>query len=82
MTRTFIQPRPYWVKPVRKCVETGFTETAVRTDTSVGGTTRVAQYTRIHTHTHGQMSGRRVGFCLSDKKRRRMNLDAFADLCA
>lgn len=29
-----------------------------------------------------QMSGRRVGFCLSDKKRRRMNLDAFADLCA
>ncbi|XP_037632057.1 uncharacterized protein LOC119491869 isoform X1 [Sebastes umbrosus] len=28
------------------------------------------------------MSGRRVGFCLSDKKRRRMNLDAFADFCA
>ncbi|XP_075956919.1 inositol-tetrakisphosphate 1-kinase-like [Anarhichas minor] len=29
----------------------------------------------------GQMSGRRVGFCLSDKKRRRMNLDAFAVFC-
>uniref|UniRef100_A0A667Y599 Inositol-tetrakisphosphate 1-kinase n=1 Tax=Myripristis murdjan TaxID=586833 RepID=A0A667Y599_9TELE len=28
------------------------------------------------------MSGRRVGFCLSDKKRKRMNLDAFAELCA
>ncbi|XP_044057243.1 inositol-tetrakisphosphate 1-kinase-like isoform X2 [Siniperca chuatsi] len=28
------------------------------------------------------MSGRRVGFYLSDKKRRRMNLDAFADFCA
>ncbi|XP_034023760.1 inositol-tetrakisphosphate 1-kinase-like [Thalassophryne amazonica] len=28
------------------------------------------------------MSGRRVGFCLSDKKRRRMNLDIFAELCA
>ncbi|KAM3875291.1 inositol-tetrakisphosphate 1-kinase-like [Diretmus argenteus] len=28
------------------------------------------------------MSGRRVGFCLSEKKRRRMNLDAFAGLCA
>ncbi|XP_033487466.1 inositol-tetrakisphosphate 1-kinase-like [Epinephelus lanceolatus] len=28
------------------------------------------------------MSGRRVGFWLSDKKRRRMNLDAFADFCA
>lgn len=28
------------------------------------------------------MSGRRVGFCLSDKKRRRMNLDAFTDFCA
>ncbi|TWW76708.1 inositol-tetrakisphosphate 1-kinase-like isoform X2 [Takifugu flavidus] len=28
------------------------------------------------------MSARRVGFCLSDKKRRRMNLDAFAGLCA
>ncbi|XP_075999975.1 inositol-tetrakisphosphate 1-kinase-like isoform X2 [Genypterus blacodes] len=28
------------------------------------------------------MSGRRVGFCLSDKKRRRMNMDAFAQLCA
>ncbi|XP_068562743.1 inositol-tetrakisphosphate 1-kinase-like isoform X3 [Cebidichthys violaceus] len=27
------------------------------------------------------MSGRRVGFCLSDKKRRRMNLDAFAVFC-
>ncbi|XP_051813793.1 inositol-tetrakisphosphate 1-kinase-like [Acanthochromis polyacanthus] len=27
------------------------------------------------------MSGRRVGFCLSDKKRRRMNLDAFAEFC-
>ncbi|XP_028320000.1 inositol-tetrakisphosphate 1-kinase-like isoform X4 [Gouania willdenowi] len=27
------------------------------------------------------MSGRRVGFCLSSKKRRRMNLDAFAQLC-
>ncbi|XP_077350395.1 inositol-tetrakisphosphate 1-kinase-like [Festucalex cinctus] len=27
------------------------------------------------------MSRRRVGFCLSDKKRRRMNLDAFAELC-
>ncbi|XP_035535891.1 inositol-tetrakisphosphate 1-kinase-like [Morone saxatilis] len=32
--------------------------------------------------THSQMSGRRVGFCLSHKKRRRMNLDAFADFCA
>ncbi|XP_071352259.1 inositol-tetrakisphosphate 1-kinase-like isoform X2 [Trachinotus anak] len=32
--------------------------------------------------THCPMSGRRVGFCLSDKKRRRMNLDAFADFCA
>uniref|UniRef100_H3DA10 Inositol-tetrakisphosphate 1-kinase n=1 Tax=Tetraodon nigroviridis TaxID=99883 RepID=H3DA10_TETNG len=32
--------------------------------------------------TRGPMSGRRVGFCLSDKKRRRMNLGAFADLCA
>ncbi|XP_078102828.1 inositol-tetrakisphosphate 1-kinase-like isoform X2 [Sander vitreus] len=32
--------------------------------------------------THSQMSGRRVGFCLSDKKRRRMNLDAFIDFCA
>ncbi|KAL7400155.1 hypothetical protein ABVT39_007295 [Epinephelus coioides] len=31
---------------------------------------------------HRQMSGRRVGFWLSDKKRRRMNLDAFADFCA
>ncbi|XP_035478995.2 inositol-tetrakisphosphate 1-kinase isoform X3 [Scophthalmus maximus] len=30
----------------------------------------------------GPMSGRRVGFCLSDKKRRRMNLDAFAEFCA
>nr|XP_040039772.1 LOW QUALITY PROTEIN: inositol-tetrakisphosphate 1-kinase-like [Gasterosteus aculeatus aculeatus] len=29
-----------------------------------------------------QMSGRRVGFCLSEKKRRRMNLDAFAAFCA
>ncbi|XP_068601818.1 inositol-tetrakisphosphate 1-kinase-like [Brachionichthys hirsutus] len=28
------------------------------------------------------MSGRRVGFCLSDKKRRRMNLDAFMEFCA
>ncbi|XP_061923968.1 inositol-tetrakisphosphate 1-kinase-like isoform X3 [Entelurus aequoreus] len=28
------------------------------------------------------MSRRRVGFYLSDKKRRRMNLDAFAELCA
>ncbi|XP_038549377.1 inositol-tetrakisphosphate 1-kinase-like isoform X2 [Micropterus salmoides] len=28
------------------------------------------------------MSGRRVGFYLSDKKRRKMNLDAFADFCA
>ncbi|XP_058490553.1 inositol-tetrakisphosphate 1-kinase-like isoform X2 [Solea solea] len=28
------------------------------------------------------MSGRRVGFFLSDKKRRRMNLDAFAHFCA
>ncbi|XP_063060528.1 inositol-tetrakisphosphate 1-kinase-like [Engraulis encrasicolus] len=28
------------------------------------------------------MASRRVGFCLSDKKRRRMNLSAFADLCA
>ncbi|XP_062275276.1 inositol-tetrakisphosphate 1-kinase-like [Scomber scombrus] len=28
------------------------------------------------------MSGRRVGFCLSEKKRRRMNLDAFAEFCA
>lgn len=28
------------------------------------------------------MSGRRVGFCLSDKKRRRMNLDAFTQFCA
>ncbi|XP_034556329.1 inositol-tetrakisphosphate 1-kinase-like [Notolabrus celidotus] len=28
------------------------------------------------------MSGRRVGFCLSDKKRRRMNLDAFVEFCA
>ncbi|XP_026228312.1 inositol-tetrakisphosphate 1-kinase-like isoform X2 [Anabas testudineus] len=28
------------------------------------------------------MSGRRVGFCLSHKKRRRMNLDAFAEFCA
>ncbi|KAG7249419.1 hypothetical protein CRUP_011545, partial [Coryphaenoides rupestris] len=29
------------------------------------------------------MSGRsRVGFCLSDKKRRRMNLDAFSEMCA
>ncbi|XP_039635104.1 inositol-tetrakisphosphate 1-kinase-like isoform X2 [Perca fluviatilis] len=28
------------------------------------------------------MSSRRVGFCLSDKKRRRMNMDAFADFCA
>ncbi|XP_034459802.1 inositol-tetrakisphosphate 1-kinase-like isoform X1 [Hippoglossus hippoglossus] len=27
------------------------------------------------------MSGRRVGFCLSDKKRRRMNLNAFRDFC-
>ncbi|XP_068441949.1 inositol-tetrakisphosphate 1-kinase-like [Clinocottus analis] len=27
------------------------------------------------------MSGGRVGFCLSDKKRRRMNLDAFAVFC-
>lgn len=33
-------------------------------------------------HTHSQMSGRRVGFYLSDKKRRKMNLDAFADFCA
>ncbi|XP_029372943.1 inositol-tetrakisphosphate 1-kinase-like [Echeneis naucrates] len=32
--------------------------------------------------THSPMSGRRVGFCLSDKKRRRMNLDAFAAFCA
>uniref|UniRef100_A0A3B4WA46 Inositol-tetrakisphosphate 1-kinase n=1 Tax=Seriola lalandi dorsalis TaxID=1841481 RepID=A0A3B4WA46_SERLL len=31
--------------------------------------------------THSPMSGRRVGFCLSDKKRRRMNLGAFADFC-
>ncbi|XP_026168383.1 inositol-tetrakisphosphate 1-kinase-like [Mastacembelus armatus] len=28
------------------------------------------------------MSGRRVGFCLSDKKRRKLNLDAFAEFCA
>ncbi|XP_037324775.2 inositol-tetrakisphosphate 1-kinase-like isoform X2 [Pungitius pungitius] len=28
------------------------------------------------------MSVRRVGFCLSEKKRRRMNLDAFAAFCA
>ncbi|KAM6959241.1 inositol-tetrakisphosphate 1-kinase-like [Aplochiton taeniatus] len=27
------------------------------------------------------MSGRRVGFCLSTKKRQRMNLSAFAELC-
>ncbi|XP_042270754.1 inositol-tetrakisphosphate 1-kinase-like [Thunnus maccoyii] len=32
--------------------------------------------------TGSQMSGRRVGFCLSDKKRKRMNLDAFAEFCA
>lgn len=33
--------------------------------------------------THSPMSGRRrVGFCLSDKKRRRMNLDAFTHFCA
>ncbi|XP_077579400.1 inositol-tetrakisphosphate 1-kinase-like [Stigmatopora nigra] len=28
------------------------------------------------------MSRRKVGFCLSDKKRKRMNLDVFAELCA
>ncbi|KAJ0063656.1 hypothetical protein NL108_004779 [Boleophthalmus pectinirostris] len=28
------------------------------------------------------MASRRVGFCLSDKKRRRMNLDAFSQFCA
>ncbi|KAM6987663.1 inositol-tetrakisphosphate 1-kinase-like isoform 1-T1 [Tautogolabrus adspersus] len=28
------------------------------------------------------MSGRRVGFCLSEKKCRRMNLDAFREFCA
>ncbi|XP_012693786.1 inositol-tetrakisphosphate 1-kinase-like isoform X1 [Clupea harengus] len=28
------------------------------------------------------MASRRVGFCLSDKKRRRINLSAFSDLCA
>ncbi|KAM8769079.1 inositol-tetrakisphosphate 1-kinase-like [Acanthopagrus schlegelii] len=33
-------------------------------------------------HTHSPMSGRRVGFCLSDKKRRKIGLDAFADICA
>ncbi|KAF3848055.1 hypothetical protein F7725_021083 [Dissostichus mawsoni] len=34
-------------------------------------------------HTHCLMSGSsRVGFCLSDKKRRRINLQAFADFCA
>ncbi|XP_029302527.1 inositol-tetrakisphosphate 1-kinase-like [Cottoperca gobio] len=32
--------------------------------------------------TRSLMSGRRVGFCLSAKKRRRVNLDAFADFCA
>ncbi|KAI3353851.1 hypothetical protein L3Q82_005065 [Scortum barcoo] len=37
--------------------------------------------TRTHSHTR-LMSGRRVGFYLSDKKRRRMNMDAFADFCA
>ncbi|XP_074535904.1 inositol-tetrakisphosphate 1-kinase-like [Halichoeres trimaculatus] len=31
---------------------------------------------------HSPMSGQRVGFCLSDKKRRRMNLDAFVEYCA
>lgn len=35
-----------------------------------------------NTHMQSPMSRRRVGFCLSDKKRRRMNLDAFADFCA
>ncbi|KAK5868287.1 hypothetical protein PBY51_009315 [Eleginops maclovinus] len=34
-------------------------------------------------HTRCLMSGSsRVGFCLSDKKRRRINLQAFADFCA
>ncbi|XP_030600565.1 inositol-tetrakisphosphate 1-kinase-like [Archocentrus centrarchus] len=33
-------------------------------------------------NTHGRMSGRRVGFWFSDKKRRRMNLDAFVQFCA
>ncbi|KAL3057003.1 hypothetical protein OYC64_007480 [Pagothenia borchgrevinki] len=34
-------------------------------------------------HTHCLMSGSsKVGFCLSDKKRRRINLQAFADFCA
>lgn len=32
--------------------------------------------------SHGLMSARRVGFWLSDKKRRKMNLDAFAEFCA
>uniref|UniRef100_A0A3Q0QZL1 Inositol-tetrakisphosphate 1-kinase n=1 Tax=Amphilophus citrinellus TaxID=61819 RepID=A0A3Q0QZL1_AMPCI len=32
-------------------------------------------------NTHGRMSGRRVGFWFSDKKRRRMNLDAFVQFC-
>lgn len=77
-----IQPRFDWMKPVRWRVGTGFTGTAARTGASVGGVRGVARYTRIHTHTRGPMSGRRVGFCLSDKKRRRMNLGAFADLCA
>ncbi|XP_030299446.1 inositol-tetrakisphosphate 1-kinase-like isoform X2 [Sparus aurata] len=33
-------------------------------------------------HTHSPMSGRRVGFCLSDKKRRKIGLDVFAEICA
>ncbi|XP_016887710.1 inositol-tetrakisphosphate 1-kinase-like isoform X2 [Cynoglossus semilaevis] len=35
-----------------------------------------------HTQIPRLMSLRRVGFCLSDKKRKRMNLDAFANFCA
>ncbi|XP_062408287.1 inositol-tetrakisphosphate 1-kinase-like isoform X1 [Sardina pilchardus] len=35
-----------------------------------------------HEPRGNQMASRRVGFCLSDKKRKRMNLSAFADLCA
>lgn len=57
MTRTFIQPRSYWMEPVRRCVETGFAETAVREDISVGGMTRVAQNTRIHTHISDKCQG-------------------------
>lgn len=50
--------------------------------TSLSPSVSAVTWLLVAPRTHRQMSGRRVGFWLSGKKRRRMNLDAFADFCA